>query len=82
MVKMIDTDIMIVKGQLLQRPDETINIDVPVFFMYQLNARHKKWIMAKGPTSKYYVEHIYERIEKELETCDEQGKHHLMVRLL
>ena len=63
---------MIVKGQRLQRPDETINIDLPAFFMYQLNARHKKWIMVKGPTSKYYAEHIYEHIEKEWETGDEQ----------
>ena len=29
--------------------------------------------MVKGPTSKYYIEHIYECIEKELETGDEQN---------
>ena len=63
---------MILKGQRLQRPDEMINIDLPAFFMYQLNSIQKKWILIKGPTSKSYVEHIHERIEKELETGDEQ----------
>ena len=69
---MMDADVMIVSGQRLQHPDETINIDLPAFFTHQLNARHKKWIMVKGPTRKYYVEHFYERIEKALETDDEQ----------
>ena len=41
-VKMMDGDVMIVKGQCLQRPEEMINVDLPAFFRYQLNARHKK----------------------------------------
>ena len=71
-VKMTDADVVIVKAHRLQRPDETIKIDLPDFFVYQLNARYKKWIMINGPTSKYYVEHICEDIEKELEMGDKQ----------
>ena len=40
--------------------------------MYQLNVRDKKRIVKKGPTSKYYVEHINERIKKEMEMGKEQ----------
>ena len=59
----------------------TLNIDLPAFFMYQLNSIQKKWILIKGPTSKSYVENIYERIEKELETGDEQENIILWYRL-
>ena len=38
MIKLKVVDVMIVKGQRLQRPDETVNIDLPAFFMYQLNS--------------------------------------------
>ena len=72
MIKLKGIDVMIVKGQRLQRPDETINIDLPAFFMYQLKSIQKKWILIKGPTSKSYVENIYERTKKEVETGDEQ----------
>ena len=80
MIKLKGIDVLIVKGQRLQRPDETINTDLPAFFMYHFNSIQKKWILIKGPTSKSYVENIYERIEKELET-GETGEHHLVVRL-
>ena len=38
MIKLKGVDVMIDKGQRLQRPDETVNIDLPAFFMYQLNS--------------------------------------------
>ena len=71
-VHMMNSDTVIVKAQRLQRPDETINIDLPAFFMYKLNASDKKWVMVKGPTSKFYVENIYEHIEKKLEKGTQQ----------
>ena len=52
-VRMMNSDTVVVKAQRLQRPDETINIDLPAFFMYKLNASDKKWVMVKGPTSKF-----------------------------
>ena len=70
-VKM-NSDVVIVKAQRLQRPNETINIDFPAYFMYKLNVSDKKWIMIKGPTSKFYVKHIYGHIEKKLEMGTQQ----------
>ena len=78
---MMNSDTVIVKAQRLQRPDEMINIDLPAFFMYKLNASDKKWVMVKGPTSKFYVENIYEHIEKKLEKGHTAEEHHFMVRL-
>ena len=40
--------------------------------MYKLNASNKKWVMVKGPTSKFYVKNIYEHIEKKLEKGTQQ----------
>ena len=71
-VRMMNSDTVIVKAQRLQRPDEMINIDLPALFMYKLNASDKKWVMVKGPTSKFYVENIYEHIEKKLEKGTQQ----------
>ena len=71
-VRMMNSDTVIVKAQRLQRPDETINIDLPAFFMYKLNSSDKKWVMVKGPTSKFYVENISEHIEKKLEKGRQQ----------
>ena len=71
-VRMMNSDTVIVKAQRLQRPDEAINIDLPAFFMYKLNASDKKWVMVKGPTSRLYVENIYEHIEKKLEKGTQQ----------
>ena len=64
---MMNFDVVTVKAHCLQRPNETINIDLPAFFKYKLNVSDKKWVMIKGLTSKYYVEEIYKPIEK-LET--------------
>ena len=71
-ISMMNTDTVIVKAQRLQCPDETINIDLPVFFMYKLNANDKKWVMVKGPTSKFYFKNIYEHIQKKLEKSTQQ----------
>ena len=68
----MNSDTVIVKAQRLQRPDETINIDLQAFFMYKLNASDKKWVMVKGPTSKFYIENIYRHIEKKLEKGKQQ----------
>ena len=75
-VKMMDADVMIVKNQRLQCSDETINIDLPAVFMYHLNTRYKKWIVIKRLNSKYYIEHICEHIETELETGDGRTSSH------
>ena len=71
-VRMMNSDTVIVKAQRLQRPDEMINIDLPALFMYKLNTSDKKWVMVKGPTSKFYIENIYEHIEKKLEKGTQQ----------
>ena len=71
-IRMMNSDTVIVKAQRLQRPDATINIDLPAFFMYKLNSSDKKWVMVKGPTSKFYVENISEHIEKKLEKGRQQ----------
>ena len=68
----MNSDFVIVKAPRLQRPDETINIGLPAFFMVKLNISDKKWVMIKRSTSMYYVEHIYENIEKKLEIGKEQ----------
>ena len=78
----MNSDVLIIKAQCLQCPDVTINIDLLAFFMYKLNIGNKKRVMIKGPSSKYYVEYIYEHIEKKLEMGKEkENMHHLMVWL-
>ena len=59
---------VVVKAQRLPRPDETLNVNLPVFFMYHMG--DKDWYYIKGPTSKQYHEEYYTAIEKKMETCD------------
>ena len=40
--------------------------------MYKLQATDKKWVIIKGPTSKFYVNHIYKHIEKKLAMSKQQ----------
>ena len=58
---------MVVKAQRPSRPDETLNVDLPVFFMY--NMEDEDWYYINGPTSKNYHEDYYMAIEKRIETC-------------
>ena len=58
---------MVVKAQRLPRPDETLNVDLPVFFMYHMG--DEDWHYIKGPTLKQYHEEYYTAIEKKIETC-------------
>ena len=57
---------MIVKAQRLPRPDETLNVDLPVFFMFHMES--EDWYFIKGPTSNLYHEEYYTTIEKKIET--------------
>ena len=58
---------VVVKAQRLPRPDETLNVDLPVFFMYHM--ADEDWYYIKGPTSKNYYEEYFTAIEKRIETC-------------
>ena len=59
---------VVVKAQRLPRPDETLNVNLPVFFMYHKG--DKDWYYIKGPTWKQYHEEYYTAIEKKIKTCD------------
>ena len=56
---------VVVKVQRLPRPDETVNVDLPVFFMFHM----EDWYYIKGPTSEQYHGEYYTAIEKKIETC-------------
>ena len=71
----------ITNAERFQRPNKTINIELPAFFMYALNVSDKKWVMIKGPTMKYYVDHICEHIGKKLGKGRQQGNIISLVRL-
>ena len=47
---MMNSDVVIVNAQRLQRPDETINIDLPAYFMYKLNVTDKKRVISASST--------------------------------
>ena len=57
---------IVVKVQHLPHPDETLSVDLPVFFMYHREQEY--WFIIKGPTSKLYVEEIYTEIENKFKT--------------
>ena len=59
-------DAHIIKANRIDRPDETINVELPVYFLYQ--AELKGWLVIKGPASKNYEENWYDAIEKKIET--------------
>ena len=52
---------VIIKATGLPRGDEELNIDLPVFFVYQKENKH--WLQIKGPTSKFYDDPWYSNIE-------------------
>ena len=52
---------VIIKATRLPREDEELNIDLPVFFIYQKENKH--WLQIKGPTSKFYDDPWYSNIE-------------------
>ena len=52
---------VIIKATRLPREDEELNIDLPVFFVYQKENNH--WLQIKGPTSKFYDDLWYPNIE-------------------
>ena len=53
---------MIVTAQRLPRPEETLNVDLPVFFMFHME--FEDWYFIKRTTSKLYYEEYYATIEK------------------
>ena len=57
---------LIVKAQRLPRTDKTLNVDLPVFFLFHQD--HENWYFIKGPTSKLYYEEYHTAIEKKTET--------------
>ena len=52
---------VIIKATRLPREDEELNIDLPVFFVYQKENNH--WLQTKGPTSKFCDDPWYSNIE-------------------
>ena len=52
---------VIIKAIRLPSEDEELNIDLPVFFVYQKENNH--WLQIKGPTSKFYDDPWYFNIE-------------------
>ena len=52
---------VIIKATRIPREDEELNIDLPVFFVYQKENRHR--LQIKGPTSKFYDDPWYSNIE-------------------
>ena len=52
---------VIIKATRLPREDKELNIDLPVFFVYQKENKH--WLQIKGPTSKFYDDPWYTNIE-------------------
>ena len=53
----VNYEVAIVKAQRLPRPDETLNVDLPVLIMFHLE--HENWYFIKGPTSKLCNEEYY-----------------------
>ena len=66
--KVCNFDGVIVKAYRQQRPDKTINLDLPVFFVY--NLEDNEWVLVKGPTSKYYDKEVYAHVERQAEEAD------------
>ena len=60
--KVCTFDAAIVKAYRQQRPDETDNLDLPVFSVY--NLEDNEWVLVKGHTSKFYYEEEYSRVER------------------
>ena len=52
---------VIIKATRLPWEDKELNIDLPVFFVYQKENKH--WLQIKGPTSKFYDDLWYSNIE-------------------
>lgn len=60
-----DSPTTILELHRLKRPNETINVDLAVYAFKTKDT--PIFIIYKGPTSKYYDEHIYNSIEKRTE---------------
>ena len=58
-----DCRYVIIRAYRQQREEETINVDLPAYFIYFVDDE-PKWFFAKGPTSKSYYKDHYEDIER------------------
>ena len=59
-------DAHIIKATRIDQPDQTINVDLPVYFLY--HSAHKRRLIIKVRTSKNYEEAWYDAIGKKIET--------------
>ena len=71
-------DVAIIKAQRLPREEEEMNIDLPAYFLHR--PWKQDWLFIKGPTSKYYHEEFYNKMEELAESGKSQSKHHILVR--
>ena len=55
-------DVAIIKAQRIPEENETMNIDLPAYFLHR--TRKKDWLFIKGPTSKYHHEEFYTKVEE------------------
>ena len=60
--KLHENDVAIIKAQRLLREEDEMNIDLSAYFLHR--PWKKDWLRIKGPTSKYYHEEFYAKMEE------------------
>ena len=69
--KLHGKDVAIMKAQRLPREEEEMNIDLSAYFLHR--SWKQDWLFIKGPTSKYYHEEFYNRMEELAESGKSQS---------
>ena len=69
--KLHGRDVAIIKAQRLPREEEEMNIDLPAYFLHR--PWKQDWLFIKGPTSKYFHEEFYNKMEELAESGKSQS---------
>ena len=69
--KLHGKNVAIIKAQRLLREEEEMNIDLPAYFLHR--PWKQDWLFIKGPTSKYYHEEFYNKMEELAESGKSQS---------
>ena len=64
-------DVAFVKAQRIPREEDEMNIDLPAYFLHR--PWKQDWLFIKGPTSKYYHEEFYNKMEELAESGKSQS---------
>ena len=68
--KLHGKDVAIIKAQRLPREEDEMNIDLPAYFLHR--PWKQDWLFIKGPTSKYFHEEFYNKMEELAESGKSQ----------